>query len=168
MVQISSDTKCFHLTNYYSGGNGDYWDIKLSNSYLLLDSLVTVVLAPPTALLKFLMLSEEYKPAGLLYWLVTTMGPGELNGRALLLWAEPMCFTSYRSERESTIKMNYWNHPTTKIKRALKGFSYSYIKMNMKIQINLKSAFCLWFIRGKKYTYIQMKIQMVVYPAISQ
>lgn len=45
----------------------DNLDLNLSNSYLLLDSLdVTVVLAPPTVLLKSLMLSEEYKLAGLL------------------------------------------------------------------------------------------------------
>lgn len=45
----------------------DNLDLNPSNSYLLLDSLdVTVVLAPPTVLLKSLMLSEEYKLAGLL------------------------------------------------------------------------------------------------------
>lgn len=50
-----------------------------------------MVLTSSTAELKSLMFSEEYRPAGLLYWLVTTLEP---NGRALLLWLEPICFTS--------------------------------------------------------------------------
>lgn len=48
-----------------------------------------------TAELKTLMFSEEYRPAGLLYWLVTTLEPNPENGRALLLWLVPMLFASW-------------------------------------------------------------------------
>lgn len=70
----------------------DYRGFLLGLFYLALASLaVAMVLTSSTAELKSLMFSEEYRPAGLLYWLVTTLEP---NGRALLLWLEPMCFTS--------------------------------------------------------------------------
>lgn len=66
-------------------------------SYLLLASgAVVMVLTSSTAELKTLMFSEEYRAAGLLYWLVTTLEPNPENGRALLLWLEPMLFTSWQ------------------------------------------------------------------------
>lgn len=70
-------------------------------SYLLLASGAAVkVLTSSTAELKTLMFSEEYSPAGLLYWLVTTLEPNPEKGRALLLWLEPMLFTSYWEKTE--------------------------------------------------------------------
>lgn len=77
----------------------NYCGFILGLSYLALASLaVAMVFTSSTAELKSLMFSEEYRPAGLLYWLVTTLEP---KGRALLLWLEPMCFTSceHRAEK---------------------------------------------------------------------
>lgn len=74
----------------------DYCGFILGLSYLALASLA-VVFTSSTAELKSLMFSEEYRPAGLLYWLVTTLEP---KGRALLLWLEPMCFTSCQQRAE--------------------------------------------------------------------
>ncbi len=70
-------------------------------SYFLLASLdAAEVWTSSTALLKVLMFSEEYRPEGLLYMLVTTLGLPELKGKALLLWAEPIGFTSYREKEQ--------------------------------------------------------------------
>lgn len=81
-----------------SKGRRNYCGFILGLSYLALASLaVAMVFTSSTAELKSLMFSEEYRPAGLLYWLVTTLEP---KGRALLLWLEPMCFTSCQHRAE--------------------------------------------------------------------
>lgn len=83
----------------------------LSPSYLLGGSLaVVMVLTSSTAELKSLMFSEEYSPDGLLYWLVTTLEPKPVKGRALLLWVEPMCFTSCKNQAAKVRRLQYlWN-----------------------------------------------------------
>ncbi len=93
-----------------------HWATGTLLSYFLLASLEAAeVWTSSTALLKLLMFSEEYRPEGLLYMLVTTLGLPELKGMALLLWAEPICFTSYREKEQilweyksqKDIKQNY-------------------------------------------------------------
>lgn len=74
--------------------------------YLASASLAAaMVFTSSTAELKSLMFSEEYRPAGLLYWLVTTLEP---NGSALLLWLEPMCFTSCQHRVEQIDRREFW------------------------------------------------------------
>lgn len=80
----------------------------LSPSYLLGGSLaVVMVLTSSTAELKSLIFSEEYSPDGLLYWLVTTLEPKPVKGRALLLWVEPMCFTSCKNQAAKVRRVQY-------------------------------------------------------------
>lgn len=100
----------------------------LSPSYLLGGSLaVVMVLTSSTAELKSLMFSEEYSPDGLLYWLVTTLEPKPVKGRALLLWVEPMCFTSCKNQAAKVRRLQYlWNSSVTETNNTLCAHLMSY------------------------------------------
>lgn len=90
---------------------------------------VVMVLTSSTAELKSLIFSEEYSPDGLLYWLVTTLEPKPVKGRALLLWVEPMCFTSCKNQAAKVRRVQYiWNSSVIETSNTLCAHLMSYKK----------------------------------------
>lgn len=88
---------------------------------------VVMVLTSSTAELKSLIFSEEYSPDGLLYWLVTTLEPKPVKGRALLLWVEPMCFTSCKNQAAKVRRVQYiWNSSVIETSNTLCAHLMSY------------------------------------------
>lgn len=88
---------------------------------------VVMVLTSSTAELKSLIFSEEYSPDGLLYWLVTTLEPKPVKGRALLLWVEPMCFTSCKNQAAKVRRVQYlWNPSVIETSNTLSAHLMSY------------------------------------------